>query len=153
MIENKECERIIREYYREIYNYCFAKLSFSKQAAEDCAQETFLALHTKRGHLDSDNIRAWLYRTADNVMKNYLRKAPPDGISLDDAPEIPDTADPPDISRESVLDVLTDEERRILETYATHGYGERREAARELGMTLPAMYQRIHRIKQKLKKR
>lgn len=151
MIGSEECERIIREHYREIFNYCLAKLRFLRQAAEDCTQEIFLTLYAKRDALGDDNIRLWLYRTADNVIKAYLRRESGGEVSLGDVPDIPDASQEPELSRESVLDCLTDEERHILEVYAAHGYGNRRDAARELGLSLAAMYQRIHRIKQKLK--
>lgn len=67
---------IVKKYYREIFNYCYVKLRYNKQDAEECTQETFMILLKKWKSLSSiDNIRGWLYRTSDNVMKNYNRKA------------------------------------------------------------------------------
>lgn len=70
---------IMEKYYKEIFNYCYLKLDYNKEGTEECVQETFEIFFRKWGTLSStDNIRAWLYRTSDNVMKNYNRvmKAP-----------------------------------------------------------------------------
>ena len=67
-------EEITRRYYQAIYNYCQVRLK-DEYAAEDCTQDVFLLLYRKMNKLKlSENIRAWLYRTADNVIKNHRRK-------------------------------------------------------------------------------
>lgn len=65
---------IAEQYYNAIFKYCCVRLD-NEHAAKDCTQEIFLTLYRKIDKLKlSENVRAWLYRTADNVMKNYRRK-------------------------------------------------------------------------------
>ena len=154
MITSENCEKIIGEYYREIYNYCFAKLRFDHHAAEDCTQDVFVTFFSKHEKLDTTtNIRIWLYRTADNVIKTYLRKTESNTVSLDDtlAQTIPDPKGNVMEEDSQLLDCLTEEERRLVQIYYSSDFGDKKEAAAELGMTLPALYQRIHKIKKKLK--
>ena len=35
LIEHETCENIIQTYYKEIYSYCFAKLSYKHHPAEE----------------------------------------------------------------------------------------------------------------------
>lgn len=155
MIASEDCEKIISEYYREIYNYCFAKLRYDHHAAEDCTQDVFVTFFSKHEKLDTTtNIRIWLYRTADNVIKAFLRKSQINTVSLDDelVQTIPDPSPPPQEEEETgLLDCLTEEERKLVQVYYSTDFGDKKQAAASLGMTLPALYQRIHKIKKKLK--
>ncbi len=157
MIEQETCENIIQTYYREIYSYCFAKLNYQHYAAEDCTQEVFVIFFSKHEKLEiADNIRIWLYRTADNVIKSYLRKNITNDVSIENTPEILEIAAESsfsDESAESPLDILTDEERKLIEAYYDTDYGKRSDAARKMGVSLAAMYQKIHKIKKKLRKK
>lgn len=154
MIEPEQCTLIIEKYYREIFSYCYAKLSYSHHSAEDCTQEVFVVFFSKHERLDEgDNIRLWLYRTADNVIKAYVRKSPPPAVSLEDSPEAMNIADSggfEDMS-DSPLDILTTEERQLLEMYYNSDYGQRNAAAKRLGISLPALYRKVHKIKKKLR--
>lgn len=152
MITAEECDKLIRQYYKEIYNYCFAHLSYKKQPAEDCTQEVFVTFFSKREKLEASEIRLWLYRASDNIIKAYLRKNS-GTVSIEDSLEaqsMPDDTVFPD-SRGSPLDELDDDERLIIETYYSTDYGSRTGAAKRLGMSLPALYQKVHKIKNKLK--
>lgn len=154
LIEPEQCTLIIEKYYREIFSYCYAKLSYSHHSAEDCTQEVFVVFFSKHERLDEgDNIRLWLYRTADNVIKAYVRKSPPPAVSLEDSPEAMNIADSggfEDMS-DSPLDILTTEERQLLEMYYNSDYGQRNAAAKRLGISLPALYRKVHKIKKKLR--
>ncbi len=153
LIDKERCEVIVGEYYRHIFNYCYAKMMPDFQGAEDCTQETFTVLVSKRNGLDEDNIRAWLYRTADNVMKSYERKGSCYELGLEDSKEIMNIP-VADFSgtNAGVFDCLTSEERRIVYTYYDSDYGDKKTVAKTLGMSLPSLYQKIHKIKKKLKK-
>lgn len=153
MIEKSLCELIIREYYNMVYYFCFANLNRNRQAAEDCTQETFLVLFSKRSKLEyTDNIKHWLYKTAQKVMKAYLRKNKQ--IMLD----IDDVADELYIEEETfkdandAFDCLTEEEKELLNIYYNYDYGERIRLAEEKGMTQSALYNKVYRIRQKLSK-
>ena len=139
-------EFIYRKYYTAILKYCNMRLQNDFYAAEDCAQEVFLVLLKKLPKLMYyDNLGAWLYRTADIVMKNY-RKKHPETTDIDTIPEIPEELPP-----ESILDELTQEERELLEAY--YNGEDKIKLAGKNGMTLKALYVRIMRIKNKLKEK
>ena len=72
---------------------------------------------------DTDNIRLWLIA---------------DSGGFDDTDE-------------SLLDILGPDERKLLELYYDSDYGQRNEAAKRLGLSLPALYRKIHKIKKKLR--
>ena len=95
----------------------------------------------------------WLYRTADNVIKTFLRKSPPPSLSIEDSPEAMNIADSGGFAEtdDSPLDVLSPEERQLLELYYNSDYGQRNEAAKRLGLSLPALYRKIHKLKKKLR--
>ena len=38
-------DEIARRYYRDIYKYCYSRLDFNKEDAEDCTQEAFIVLY------------------------------------------------------------------------------------------------------------
>ena len=156
MIDKESCNRLIKQYYKEIYNYCYARLNYDKSAAEDCTQEVFVTFFSKHENLEeTSNIRLWLYRAADNVIHAYFRKNDMSAVSIEDSPEaqnIPDrSTPPPDEGGDTLLDMLDDDERRIVEVYYDTDYGDRRSAAERLGLTMPALYQRIHKIKNKIR--
>ena len=68
-------DEIVNRYYHVILNYCKYKLNGNYAAAEDVTQEVFLTLYRKINRLKiSENIKLWLYRTADNNVKTYIRK-------------------------------------------------------------------------------
>lgn len=82
-----------------------------------------------------------------------MRKSPPPAVSLEDSPEAMNIADSggfEDMS-DSPLDILTSEERQLLEMYYNSDYGQRNAAAKRLGISLPALYRKVHKIKKKLR--
>ena len=73
------CSILVETYYDAIYRYCYATLQFDEQAAQDCTQETFYLLVKKKAVLNlHGNMKVWLYKTADRVMRNYMRREYPD---------------------------------------------------------------------------
>lgn len=113
-----------------------------------------MVFFSKHERLDeTDNIRLWLYRTADNVIKTFVRKSPPSAVSIEDSPEAMNIADSGGFTEvsDSPLDILEPEERQLLEIYYDSDYGQRTEAAKKLGISLPALYRKVHKIKKKLR--
>ena len=58
------------DYRLKLFNYCLARLSGEREAADDCVQEAFLVFNKRL--LDGEefeNPRAFLYRTAENFVK------------------------------------------------------------------------------------
>ena len=137
---------IFREYYEKILNFCYAKIG-NKQLAEDCTQEVFLVLSKKMHKLKLDtNITAWLYGTAKNEIKQCFRKNKKDNISIDDLSEIPQKMSE---NIELFNEIVTDEEYIILENYYLNSE-DISKLAEDTKISVSAMYQRIHRIKQKI---
>ncbi len=137
---------IFREYYEKILNFCYAKIG-DKQLAEDCTQEVFLALSKKMHSLRLDtNITAWLYGAARNEIKKCQRKNKRDSVPLDDLAEIPQKTNE---NSGTLEEILTAEEYHVLEEYYLNGE-DISKLANDKKLSVKAMYQRIHRIKQKI---
>lgn len=139
-------DEIVNRYYSVILNYCKYKLSGSQTAAEDVTQEVFFILYRKRNRLKmGENIKLWLYRTADNEIKTYIRKNP-SFTPIEDYDEIESESSFPEIT-ENVFDCLTADELALLTDY----YSDDREAAaNKSNGNMNSLYIRIHRIKKKL---
>ncbi|MCR5717970.1 MAG: sigma-70 family RNA polymerase sigma factor [Oscillospiraceae bacterium] len=136
---------IIQTYYADILRYCNRKLG-DHHAAEDCTQEVFLLLVKKADRLDLyKDIRPWLYAAADRIMKNYIRRNPP-AEDMEDVPEPSEDFPYP----ESILDELEPPDRELLVAY--FNADDHRQLARSLGISQAALYMRICRIKNKIRK-
>lgn len=150
-MSSNSCDKVIDEYYQKIYNYCYAQLNFDHYAAGDCTQEVFLIMIRKKTGLEfSEKIKLWLYRTADNVIRQYRRKKK--RIEAEDIAEHQIAVDNNfEIKgEESVFDKLSDEEYKLLEDYYGGKYENREEIAEKYGITIEKLYKRIHFIKKKL---
>jgi len=152
-VENDILIKIIEEYYQIIYNYCYAKLNFNHTNAEDCTQEVFLILFKKQKKLSlSDNIKIWLYKTADNVIKSYKRKNKiNDKILSIEEIEIAVENDFEITDKNKIFDDISEEEYTLLKTYYNAEYGNKKEVAKQFSLTVQNLYKRIHKIKSKLK--
>lgn len=137
-------DTLIEEYYGTVFRYCVSRLNGDISAAEDCTQEVFFLMYKRIHDLDlTKNILPWLYRTADHVIQTYRRKNP----IHEDIESIPEPA-VNDAFQESVMDVLDEKERALIISYYS---GEDKEKiAQSRGMSVPALYKQISRIKQKL---
>ena len=68
-------EEILERYKKEIFNYCFQKLSHNKWITEEVVDDVFVHLFLRWDRLViGKDIRAYLYRTADLMVKAKLRK-------------------------------------------------------------------------------
>lgn len=139
-------EYLIKSYYREIFNYCYNRLYGDFHAAEDCTQEVMLVLYKKVNTLDmSKDIRPWLYSVADKEIKAYQRKKV-DTVDIDALSEQP-SENPFEYS---VLDVLNEKERQLMEEYLSGA--DKGKLAKERNLTLGALYTKVSRIKDKIMK-
>ena len=58
------------DYRLKLFNYCLARLSGEREAADDCVQEAFLVFSERLFDGEEfENPRAFLYRTAENFVK------------------------------------------------------------------------------------
>ena len=73
MITAERSAEIARIYYNDLNNYISKRIK-NKYDAEDIAQDVFLLFQERYTDLDDDNIRAWLYKVADNKIKEKYRE-------------------------------------------------------------------------------
>jgi RNA polymerase sigma-70 factor (ECF subfamily) len=79
------------EYAPAIYRYAY-RLTGHESTAQDVTSETFhkLLASLRNGGGPTDNLSAWLYRVAHNLVVDGYRSQPDDPpVPLDQAPEIP----------------------------------------------------------------
>ncbi len=93
-----------------------------------------------------DNIRAWLYETARRKIKEYLRKNP----DFEDLTTVEEKTDQFQLMNEtdSPLDILSEEERKLLESY--YMKEDKNDIATNNNTSLNALYCKIKRIRKKL---
>lgn len=153
MNNNSIYKEIANKYYNDIYKYCYYKLGYHREDAEECTQEVFMILLIKWKSLSShENIRGWLYRVADNVMRNYSRKSNKYKNELSVLEDISlNIKYNEDDGAFDILSILTIAERNLLKEYYLD-----KATAKELSVKYKlsenAIYVKIHRIKIKLKK-
>ena len=167
MSEKNRANALLQECYNEyrirLFNYCLSRLDGSREAADDCVQETFIVFYNKL--LDGEefeNPRAFLYRTADNFVKRQKQKNAVDSkrsIPLEDAENIGVTDDDYfeklglidyEECAKILLNLLTDEEKQIydlryIQRIAVEDIAER------LGISRPAASMRLMRLRNKIK--
>lgn len=151
--KNKLVEKLIEENYYRILRYCKACFQGDIYAAEECTQDVFLLFLEKKDALDlSDNIRGWLYATAERIILSYKRKAAIrktiEGEELEKAESIP--AEPVEELQSDAFAGLSAEEYSLLKMY--YETDDRICLAATLGISMNTLYQRIHAIKVKMKR-
>lgn len=167
MSKKKRANALLQECYNEyrirLFNYCLSRLDGSREAADDCVQETFVVFYDRllEGE-EFENPRAFLYRTADNFVKRQKRKeavelrreVPLDSVShigVGDE-EYESRLEGIDLGEfaEWLISLLTDEEKELyaLRYQQRIGVGE---IAERLGISRPAASMRLVRLRNKIK--
>ena len=155
MDRRKRCNQIIEQYYDEIVRYCIYLLKDDFRGAEDCAHETFLLLLRKQNELDFDqNIRGWLYASANRIVKDYRKKQLKFQAMLNfDLDGMNDqTVQSEDLSWSEAFDCLSDQELELLKAYYSAPKGERVDLAKKYGMPIGELYKKLHKIREKVRK-
>lgn len=148
-LQKKNFEKAIRLYYQSIYNYCLSRLE-NIQSAQDCTQEVFLVMHKKADSLDDENIRAWLYRTADNIIKNYKKtSSKKKETSIDEAENI--SCSDSYNEDKPFSEILDSQEIKMLSEHYIDGYDISYVAMRN-GKSTASVYKMFQRLKVKLRK-
>ena len=62
------------QFYQRIYNYCKYHLYNDPEAAEDCTQDVFRTYYETIQTEKITQTKAWLYHTADNYIRRYVKK-------------------------------------------------------------------------------
>ena len=71
---NARVEQLMTRHHREIYIY-ISRLTQGSPETADLFQETFLRAYKSYGRLpDEANSRAWLFKIATNLCRNYFRR-------------------------------------------------------------------------------
>jgi RNA polymerase sigma factor (sigma-70 family) len=106
--------------------------------AEDAVNETYLRAYANRLRFDGTNLPAWLSRIARHICIDRRRMAALVG-SLDDGSERGSTKDEMHLLNKihirTVLNKLSDQQRRCLKLFYIEGYSAK-EVARETGFTV-----------------
>ena len=72
LISFERATEIANLYYNDIYHLCLSRLKKEENAA-DVTQEVFLFFQEKYNELDDEYIKAWLYKVANNKIKEQFR--------------------------------------------------------------------------------
>lgn len=147
------CSIIAEKYYHEIYGYCYYKLNFDENAAHECVQDTFLVMIQKKNRLNlCFNMKSWLYKTADRVIKHYWRMEKKRRLQVPiDEIELVDDGGLDFVECEQQFEGLTKQEQELLIAYYEAEHGTRSALAQEYHMTIYELYREIERIKKKIK--
>ena len=150
------------EYRIKLFNYCLSRLDGSREAADDCVQETFIVFYNKL--LDGEefeNPRAFLYRTADNFVRRQKQKDATEAkrqVPLESAADVGITDDEYtarlnlidyEECAKILLNLLTDEEKQIYELRYVQKTGVEK-IAETLGISRPAASMRLMRLRSKI---
>lgn len=155
MDRNKQCEQVTEQFYEEILHYCLMLLNDDICGAEDCTQDVFLLLLQKKHKLNFDqNIRGWLYASAERIVKDYKKKQQRRlSMLCGDLDQVADhSAFSEEASDVSVFEILTDQELKLLKDYYSTKQGERAVLAQKYELTLKQLYKKVHQIREKLKR-
>jgi len=157
-----EKERIYEELFEtntnRLYQYIYRKVG-DHSDTEDIAQDVFIAFLF---HFDefipehpnnSKQVRAWLFRVADNKVLHYWRKNQrvlDMEVSTELLPDLIDEMASPDETKPSLPDWLSAEDKQLL--YLKYSGYSLQEIAPRLGITYGACRMRSTRLTDKLKK-
>jgi len=150
---NDTYKKIYIEFYDKIFWFCHNKL-YDKQDAADCTHDVFIVLIEKHSKIKINNINAWLYKVADNKIKEYNRKHR-NYRSINEVDDDIVSISPIDDSESNIifseaLNSLKPDELKLLNEYIFIGKTDE-DLAKELKISPSAVRSRISRIRSKLK--
>ena len=164
----KELEKVSEEYYMPIYKYCNIRLESGKSYSYDITNEVFVLLCEKWDSLRKENIRAWLYRTADNMIKEFLRKHRTQMKKIKYIEDLDDyTADnltyeqnfddtddksndeDTEIYKNEILNALSDEEKELFHMFYTKKLSYE-EICGKLNISKENLKKRLYRFRKKI---
>ncbi len=70
MDDMQEYEVVVKAYSKPLYRYCYHKLCGDRCLTEETLNDVFAVVYQKWDSLNKTNIRAYLYRVADNCIKH-----------------------------------------------------------------------------------
>lgn len=73
LFDENKYNSIVFKHRKEIFTYCVDRISRDEFSADEITNDVFVALFRKWDTLEFTEIRAWLFRTADNYMRHHYR--------------------------------------------------------------------------------
>ncbi len=167
MISAERAKAIADLYYDDVYHLCYSRLKNEEYAA-DVTQEVFLFFQENCSELHDDFIKAWLYKVADNKIKEEFRsiaKREKELIfgtvfgtqtSTDILYEMEEenkiTDEELEAKKQGILSSLTEKELELFEMVYTKRM-EYSELAKTLDISEHAVRSRVYRLRLKIKER
>ena len=167
LISFERATEIANLYYNDIYHLCLSSLKKEENAA-DVTQEVFLFFQEKYNELEDDYIKAWLYKVANNKIKEQFRaiaKREKELIygavfgsqtSTDILYEMEEdnkvTQEELEENKKSIISSLSEKELELFEMVYTK-HMEYKELAKVLNVSEGAVRTRVYRLNLKLKEK
>ena len=167
LISFERATEIANLYYNDIYHLCLSRLKKEENAA-DVTQEVFLFFQEKYNELEDEYIKAWLYKVADNKIKEQFRaiaKREKELIfgavfgsqtSTDILYEMEEdnkvTPEELEEKKKSILSSLSEKELELFEMVYTK-HMEYKELAKALDISEHAVRARVYRLRLKIKEK
>ncbi|MBR3818946.1 MAG: sigma-70 family RNA polymerase sigma factor [Clostridia bacterium] len=167
MISFERATEIANLYYNDIYHLCLSRLKKEENAA-DVTQEVFLLFQEKYEGLEDEYIKAWLYKVADNKIKEQFRaiaKREKELIygtvfgsqtSTDILYEMEEdnkvTPEELEEKKNGILSSLSEKELELFEMFYTK-HLEYKELAKVLNVSEGAVRTRVYRLNLKVKEK
>ena len=132
----------------------FLLRSRDAHAAQDLANETFYRIFSKARTFEPKKaFRPWFYTVAMNVFRAWQRKKKPPEVTLEKVAETAEEPAPVELSNDAtqLLDQLSEVDREILILRHYEGL-KLNEVAKRLGMSPGAVYTRLFRALEKLRR-
>lgn len=150
MIDLLTARKVAEKHYEKIYLYCLFQLE-NEYEAEEITQNVFLLFEQKRKTLTDENIKAWLYRVSDILIKEFKRKYRENftlelietDLTIHDIiecinKEFPITPEEIEEKKEIIFNSLSEKELKILKMH-TEQKKTYKEIAKALNMTEKAV--------------
>lgn len=160
---NARLQECYDKYRLKLFNYCLSRLNGSREAADDCVQETFIVFYNKL--LDGNQFedpRTFLYRTANNFVNRQKQKDARElkrqvslesieniSVTDEDYDERLDLIDYEDLAK-TLLNLLTDEEKQLYDLRYIRRISVE-EISEKLRISRPAASMRLMRLRNKIK--
>lgn len=143
---------LLRRHRPLVWTLCWSRARGDYERCRDLVQEVSLSLWEHYGRLRPNATllqeRAWVFWHTRSVLDHLHRRPSPTLVPL--PAEIPDRRDDEADRLESLLDVLDDDDRQLVKMRLA-GY-DANEIAHIFGIKRNAVYQRLHRIVERLRK-
>ena len=167
LISAERAAEVANLYYDDVYRLCLSRLKKEENAA-DVTQDVFLFFQEKYNELEDDHIKAWLYKVADNKIKEQFRVIAKQekelifgavfgsSTSTDILYEMEEdnkiTPEEIEEKKKSILSSLTEKELELFEMVYTK-HMEYKELAKAFDISEHAVRARVYRLRLKIKEK